>query len=188
MKGYIYTMFPGADPSNGWEMTDPIFKNTPTMGACRPDIRRSVERGDYIFSISGRVVNVKPHIVGAFSVDDKINALAALNRFPQNAMQIDENGKLQGNIIVDAQGNHLDIDYHDNYKKRIENYIIGRDPIFFEEQEEIKKAKDETVSILNDIFGKNEDRVHKIIGRCRKLDSHQVNELLDWMNKIKVNH
>ncbi|SEO14105.1 hypothetical protein [Mucilaginibacter sp. OK283] len=188
MKGYIYTMFKGADPSAGWEMTDPIYNKTPTMGACRPDIRNRVERGDYIFSISGRVIDVKPHIVGAFSVDDKINALAAFQRFPENRMQLDENGIYHGNVIVDANGKPLEFDYHKNQERRIENYIIGKDSIYFEEAEQIKKAKDETVSVLNDIFGKNEDKVHKIIGRCRKLDSSQVNDLLSWMNRIKAIH
>lgn len=66
MKGYIYTMFKGADPSVGWSMTDPIYGKVPTMGACMPNIRRLVEKGDFIFSISGRVAAVKPHIVGGF--------------------------------------------------------------------------------------------------------------------------
>ncbi|MCX2473529.1 MULTISPECIES: hypothetical protein [Pedobacter] len=186
MKGYIYTMFKGADPSMGWDMTDPIFTKVPTMGACRPDIRRAVERGDYIFSVSGRIVNVKPHIVGAFSVDDKINSLAAFDRFPENRMEVDQEGKFHGNIIFDKNGNHLPFDYHTNHDRRIDNYIIGKDAIFFDAEEEIKKAKEETVAVLNDIFGKNEEKVHKILGRWRKMDSAQVNDLLSWMNRIKA--
>ncbi len=186
MKGYIYRMYEGADPSTGWEMTDPIYKDVPTMGACRPDIRRRVERGDYIFAISGRVANIKPHIVGAFAVDDKINALAAYNRFPENRMQKDEDGTFHGNIIVDSSGEHLDFDYHTNHERRIENYLIGKDPIFFETTEQIKVAKNETIDILNNIFGKQEDKVHKIIGRCSKLDEQQIDNLLVWMKKIKA--
>jgi|SRR6185437_5918373 len=188
MKGYIYTMFKGADPSAGWNMTDPIYGKVPTLGACRPDIRRRVERGDYIFSISGNIVNIKPHIVGAFEVDEKISAVAAFERFPQNRMKKTKDGELIGNIIVDDSGNHLDIDYHENYERRLENYIVGKDVLSFNSDEEIKKAKEETVDILNDIFGKEEDKVHKIIGRCRKLDEVQVRNLLAWMNKIKAIH
>ena len=55
IKGYIYTMFKGADPGEGWEMTDPFFGKgeVPTMGACRPDIRRMVEH-DTVFNVIGR--------------------------------------------------------------------------------------------------------------------------------------
>ena len=188
MKGYVYKMFQGADPGAGWQMTDPLFGATPTMGACRPDIRRAVEKGDYIFPISGRVTNVLPHVVGAFAVDEKINALAAYSRFPQNRMTQDESGHLSGNIIVDAKGEHLPFDYHENHLRRIDNYIVGTEPIYFDQQGEIEKAKAETVLMLNSIFGKNETSVFKIIGRGRRLDHVQVRELLDWMNKIKQIH
>lgn len=177
-------MYQGADPSVGWGMTDPIYGKVPTLGACMPNIRRAVERGDYIFSISGRVINVKPHVVGTFSVDAKIDALAAYQRFPGNRMIIDKDGKFRGNIIVDENGNHLEYDYHTNHQKRVENYIIGKDPIFFEKEEQIKRAKEETLYVLNNLFNKNEPSVSKVIGRWRKLDHAQVNDLLRWMNQI----
>jgi hypothetical protein len=56
MKGYIYTMFRGADPGQGWHMTDPIFGKIPTLGACVPNIRRVVTSEDYIFVIKGQRV------------------------------------------------------------------------------------------------------------------------------------
>src|SRR5687768_12631880 len=114
MKGYIYTMFAGADPAEGWEMTDPIYGKVPTLGACVPNIRKAVERNDYIFSISGRSKNVKQYVVGGFSVDEKINALAAYKRFPQNRMKVDGGG----NIIIDKNGKQLDFDYHKNFENR----------------------------------------------------------------------
>ncbi len=186
MKGYIYTMFKGADPSVGWQMTDPIYGKIPTMGACMPNIRRLVEKGDFIFSVSGRVATVVPHIVGGFQVDDKINALTAYKRFPDNRMVQKPDGGLAGNIIVDADGKHLPFDYHDNFEKRLENNVIGRNSLSFETLEQIENAKKETVNILNEIFNKEEDSVSKIIGRCRKLDESQIKHLLDWMNKIKA--
>lgn len=187
MKGYIYPMFRGADPSIGWEMTDPIYKGIPTMGACRTDIRRVIERGDFVFSISGNVVNVRPHIVGAFEVDEKIHGIAAYKQFPQNRMKVNEEGKLQGNIICDEKGEHLGIDYHphDTFDQRIQNFIIGKNPIFFDKKTEMEKAKAETLRVLNYIFNRNEDKVSKIIGRWRKMDESQVKDLLDWMHKIK---
>lgn len=186
MKGYIYTMYKGADPAIGWDMTDPIFKGVPSMGACRPDIRRKVEKGDYIFAISGRVSKIQQHIVGGFAVDKKINALAAYELFPENRLLLDDQGLFHGNIIVDEHGNHIEYDQHSNWKNRVENYIIGTDAVYFEEEKEIRKAKDGTLDILNQIFDKNEERLFKIIGRFGKeLTENQVQELLEWMEKIK---
>lgn len=98
----------------------------------------------------------------------------------------DEEGNLAGNIIVDANGNHLPYDYHDKFEKRLENYVIGRNALSFETLDEMSKAKNETIDILNEIFHKKEDSVSKIIGRCRKLDESQIKDLLAWMNKIKA--
>jgi len=178
-------MFPGADPAEGWEMTDPIYGKTPTLGACMPNIRRAVEKGDYIFSVSGRVKNASQYVVGGFSVDEKINALAAFKRFPENRMKVSKDGLLTGNIIIDGNGKHLKFDYHSNHEKRIENYIIGKDPIVIEGEKRVQKAREETLYMLNTLFGKNEDAVHKIIGRWRKLDSMQIKDILSWMNQIR---
>lgn len=185
MKGYIYTMYAGADPAAGWTMTDPIYGKVPTLGACMPNIRRSVERDDYIFSISGRVHNVSQYVVGGFSVDEKINALAAYKRLPENRMHVGLQGSLFGNIIVDADGRHLDCDYHKNHEQRIENYIIGKDPVVIESPQQVEKAREETLYVLNQLFGKNEDTVHKVIARWRKLDQAQIKDLLAWMNDIR---
>ena len=185
MKGYIYTMFQGADPATGWEMTDPIYGKVPTLGACMPNVRRVVQMDDYIFSISGRVRDVNQYVVGGFKVDEKINALAAYKRFPENRMKVKQDGSLAGNIIIDKDGKHLDYDYHTNHEKRIDNYIIGKDPIMISGEKQVQKAREETLNILNDLFGKNEDSVHKIIGRWRKLDQAQIDDLISWMKQIR---
>src|SRR5262245_28408577 len=104
MKGYIYTMFAGADPGRGWRLTDPIFGKVPTLGACVPNVRRAVAIGDYVFNISGRVPGVRQYVVGGFEVDEKISALAALSRFPENKQLRLDDGTLQGNIIVNSDG------------------------------------------------------------------------------------
>lgn len=178
-------MFGGADPGIGWKMTDPIYTPKPTLGACMPNIRRSVMEGDFIFSISGRAEGVKQFIVGGFEVEEKMNALEAYSRLPQNRMKLNDDGSISGNIIVDAKGNPLPFDYHTNHEKRIENYIIGRNPIFFEKPKEIELAREDSVRVLQQIFNNKEDTVSKIIGRWRKLEKGQINELTSWMSEIK---
>ena len=185
MKGYIYTMFKGADPGIGWTLNDPIYGKVPTLGACMPKIRQAVEKDDYIFSISGRVQSVKQYVVGGFSVDEKINALAAFNRLPENRMHIGSDGNLLGNIIVDASGRHVDLDYHSNYEKRIENYIIGKNPIVIEGEKQIERAREETLNMLKELFRKQGNTVYDVIGRWRKLDAAQINDLLAWMKEIR---
>ncbi len=178
-------MFQGADPGAGWKMTDPIFGKTPTLGACVPNIRRAVTSDDYIFSISGRVKDVKQYIVGGFQVAEKINMLSAIERFPENKMKILEDGSIKGNIIIDEKGNHLEFDYHTNHEKRVENYIIGKNPIVVKGESEIEIAREETIDILNKIFDRKGQKVSEIIGRWRKLDEDKIVQLLDWMNKLK---
>jgi hypothetical protein len=185
MKGYIYTMYKGADPGNGWVMTDPIFGSKPTLGACMPNIRRVVSVGDFIFTVSGRVKGVQQFLVGGFSVQEKINALAAIDLFPENLFRKEHDGSLRGNIIVDQNGNHVKDDYHTNWEKRIENYIIGTNPVYFQKEKEIEEARKETLSILQETFKSKGKTVSDIISRWRKLDEKQIENLVQWIESVK---
>jgi hypothetical protein len=185
MKGYIYTMYQGADPGKGWVMTDPIFGSKPTLGACMPNIRRVVSVGDFIFTVSGRLKNVQQFLVGGFAVQKKINALAALDLFPDNLLRKEEDGSMRGNIIVDQSGNHVKDDYHTNWEKRIENYIVGEKPIFFEKEKEIEQARKETLDILQETFKSKGKTVSEIITRWRKLDERQIENIIKWMEAVK---
>ncbi len=184
-QGYIYTLYAGADPGRGWMLNDPIFGKTPTLGACVPNVRRSVEVGDWIFAISGRVVGERQFVVGGFRVREKIDALAAYRRFPENHLRRAENGQLLGNIIVNADGSHHLDDQHANFERRLENYIVGGDPIVLEASQEVECAREETLSTLGRLFGREGNRVFDIIGRGRKMDPQQVEELRSWMGSLK---
>jgi hypothetical protein len=188
MKGYIYPMFAGADPGKGWRMTDPILGKTPTLGACMPQIRRAVTSGDMIFSISGRVRGVQQYVVGGFEVAEKIDALAALARFPQNKQRRLPDGELAGNIIVNSDGSRSEVDYHSNFEKRLDNYVVGCRPVVLTKPGEIEQAREETIDVLADVFGKRADRLFEITGRWRKLDEKQIEKLVSWMKGIKAAH
>lgn len=178
-------MYKGADPGAGWEMTDPIFSKVPTLGACMPNIRKAVTQGDFIFSISGRIKGANQYIVGGFKVEEKINALVAYTRFPENRMKLIDDGSVRGNIIIDEKGNHLPFDYHTNHEKRVENYIVGTDPVYFTTPNQIEKARKQSLDVMNMIFQKNETEISKVLGRWRKLDNKQISDLLSWMEDIK---
>jgi len=185
MKGYIYTMFAGADPGRGWNMTDPIFSKVPTIGACMPNIRRLVLPGDYVFVISGKTPGVRQYVVGGLKVAEKINALAAFKRFPEYRLKAVGKDLIAGNIIVGSDGKHSKLDYHKNFEKRIENYIVGRDPVVLESQNEIDLGREQTVPILEQIFKKQGRVVADIVGRWRRLDESQIEEMLEWLTSVK---
>jgi hypothetical protein len=188
MKGYIYTMFKGADPSQGWNLTDPIYGRVPTLGACMPNIRRLVEKGDFIFTISGQVVGASQYIVGGFEVEEKISALAAFKRLPGNRQKKMSDGTLRGNIIVDKNGKRVETDYHANFEKRVENYVIGKNPVVIETPKEVEIARAETADILADVFQvEKSQKASEMIGRWRKLDGEQIELMRERILEIKKN-
>jgi hypothetical protein len=187
MKGYVYIMFKGADPGQGWTMTDPIFGKKPTLGACVPQIRRAVTRGDWIFPISGRTPKVQQYVVGGIRVSEKIDALAAYARFPENRQRKLENGEIRGNVIVTPDGKQAKSDYHSNFDKRIDNYLVGDKSISVEGDNVIERARAETTEFLAKMFGKDDaKKPADAIGRYRKLDEGQVEEMLEWMNSLRT--
>jgi hypothetical protein len=188
MKGYIYTMFAGADPGAGWRMTDPILTKVPTLGACVPHIRRVVVPGDYIFTISGRTKVARQYVVGGFQVNEKINALAALARFPEYKQRQMDDGELAGNIIVNADGSRSKVDYHSNFSKRLDNYIVGQKAVVMEKPGEVTQARNETLDALGEIFQKRSSRLADITARWRRLDEKQIEKMLSWLESIKTAH
>jgi len=185
MNGFIYTMYAGADPGQGWIMNDPKVGKMPTLGACVPNIRRKVEIGDWIFAISGRVAGAQQFVVGGFRVNEKIDQLAAYARFPENRLRHGPNRQLIGNVIVNADGSQHPEDKHTNFERRLENYIVGGESIVLDNPYEIERGRAETVVTLSRIFGRQGNRVFDIIGRSRKMDAQQVDELRGWMESLK---
>jgi len=184
MKGYVYTMYAGADPSRGWIMNDPIFGSRPTLGACVPHIRRAVSVGDHIFVVSGRIPGERQFVVGGFEVAEKISALAAFRRFPEHRLRNHKDGQVVGNIIVNSRGQHHPLDEHSNFEGRIENYIVGRNPVVLQTPAQIKAAKEDTIPFLSEVFDRKGSRVFDLIGRYRKLDGAQVERMRLWLKRL----
>jgi hypothetical protein len=185
MSGYIYTMYAGADPGYGWTMNDPVVGNTPTLGACVPNIRRHVKVGEWLFAISGRVKDAAQFVVCGFKVKEKIDQLAAYNRFPEYRLSRSSSGQLLGNVIVNADGTQHPDDNHSNFERRVEDYIVGGDAIVLQTGAEMDRGRTETIPTLRRVFGKDGNRVFDIIGRGRKLTDLQSNELREWLESLK---
>lgn len=184
MKGYIYTMAAGADPAYGWVLNDPIFGDVPTLGACVPNIRRVVEEGDYIFVVSGRVRNEKQFVAGGFAVDEKISAMAAFRRFPENRLRLSDQGQVLGNVIVNSRGEHHPLDEHDHFQERIKNYVVGRDPVVLASPAQQRAGRVNTIDFLSHLFGREGRRVFDIIGRHRRMSEEQAQATVDWLRGL----
>lgn len=191
MKGYIYITGTGTDPGRFGNLNDPIFARKPTLGACMPNIRRLVTKGDYVFVVSGAVTGVQQYVVGGFQVEEKITALAAYERFPENRLQLDEAGLLQGNIIVDKDGNKHPLDGHsvDTFESRIQQYLVGSKPVHLSKPSQVEAGRAQTLDQLSTILQRPKaNRVIDVMGRWAKLDERQIGQTLDWLRGIKAAH
>lgn len=188
MKGYIYISSPNADPAKNRNLNDPMFRGAPTLGGCMPNIRRLVLPGDHVFVVSGMTKGVQQYVVGGFQVAEKISALAAYDRFPENRLRRDEEGRLQGNVLVSGDGQKHPLDTHPvkNFASRVENYLVGIKPVSLETPDEVARGRSETLERLSSILERpRANRVIDIMGRWARLDDAQVEQTLDWLRGIK---
>lgn len=188
-KSYIYISGQGADPKANGRLNDPILKGRPSLGACMPNIRRLVERGDYIFVISGKTEGVQQYVVGGFEVAEKIDTLAAYNRFPENRLRLNEDGILEGNIIVNADGSKHALDKHDTgtFDNRVKNWIHGTNPVALESDREVEIGRMQTLDKLSTILNKPKaNRIIDMMGRWAKMNDAQTADMLTWLKGIKA--
>ncbi|MGS1019429.1 hypothetical protein [Burkholderia glumae] len=189
MSGYIFVS-PNSDPGMGHPLADPILRSgvRPTMGTCRPDLRRLVKLGGQIFVISGSMgKQVNQYVIGGLEVDSKLESqLAAYEQFPENRLSFDDAGHRQGNIIVTASGDQDPRDSHTNFERRIRNYLVGKNPVVLETPREIALGREHSLRMLAEVFDRpRATNVREIIGRMRKLSDAQVDRLRDALLEIK---
>lgn len=189
MKGYIYITGSGADPGARKNLNDPLlFSRTPTLGACMPNIRRLVIPGDFIFVVSGKIPAFQQYVVGGMQVKEKIDALAAYKRFPENRLHAGGNGLLEGNVVIDSKGKQHPLDHHDSstFKERINNFIVGSHPVALQTDREVTLGRQQTLGKLSDVLGKRGNRVIDVMSRWAKLNQSQVEDMLSWLQGIKA--
>ncbi len=187
MIGKIFVTGSGCDPVTGKHVKDPYLGPKPSLGACRPDIRKRVQKGDHVFVVSGKVLGIAQVVLGGFEVAEKISAIKAYERFPEQHLRRLPNGQVTGNVIVNAEGKQHEMDHHnkDTFDRRIENYLVGTNPIALLTLEEIAEGRLRTLEILQDVFGKKGNSVRKIIGRASNMTEKQVYRLQTQMDAVK---
>jgi hypothetical protein len=190
MPSYIFVS-PGSDPGAGLALADPMLSSSkPSMGTCRPDLRRMVKPGDHIFVISGsRGRTIPQYVIGGMQIDKKLeDQLEALRHRPENAVRFD--GKQRaGNIIALPDGTQHPLDDHDKrdrekFESRIKNYILGKNPVMLVTPKEVEIGRDRSVGILSNIFDVPGHRMQQVVGRGRKLSHAQVDQLLRALDDI----
>lgn len=189
VKGYIYITGQGADPAARQNLNDPLlFTKTPTLGACMPNIRRVVQLGDYIFAVSGKVSAIQQYVIGGMRVAEKIDALAAYRRFPDNRLHHNADGRVWGNVIVTPHGKQHPLDHHqaETFEQRVKNFIVGAEPVVLESEREVELGRSQSLEKLSSVLGKRGNRVIDVMSRWAKLDEDQVKNLLAWLRGIKT--
>jgi hypothetical protein len=193
MVGKIFITRSGYDPQLGKHVKDPYLGPKPTLGACRPDVRKQLKQGDHIFVISGKIPVTPQYVMGGFEIAAKIDPLTAYQQFPEQRLHRLPDGQLTGNIVINADGKRhkLDthnLDNHDLFEKRIQNYVIGTNLLALTTDEEIDRGRDQTLEALRDILHKRGTSPFEVVGRGgSKLDEKQVQELRAWLESLKAN-
>ncbi len=188
-KGYIYITSTGYDPEHGKDLEDPYLGETPTLGACMTNIREQVVPGDHIYVVTGKVSQAPQLVLGGFEVAEKLDSmLDAYDRFPEHRLHYGSDGRKRGNIVITADGRQHPLDSHnpDTFKKRMKNYVIGKNVIALRSKEEIELARQETLPILRSVLGREGESPIKVIGRWSKLNAGQIISLRDWLEDLKV--
>ena len=187
MTSVIYTCATGVDPGDGELLTDPLFGPVPTLGACVPNLRRIVERGDWIFVVSGKRKNLPQYVIGGLRVGEKIDALAAYDRFPGNRMIRDEQGVVRGNVPIDEHGRQHPLDGHpaDGFERRVRNYIVGDQFLKLVTPAEVALGRDQTLNLISELRKKQGNRIIDVMGRSANLAEPEVERMLQWLRTVK---
>lgn len=185
MIGKIFVTSSGYDPEKGKDVKDPYLRPKSSLGACRPDIREKLQKGDHIFVVSGKVRNVDQFVIGGFEIEEKIPAIEAYGRFPEQRLVLLPNGQVSGNVIVTADGKQHKLDHHDKFARRIQNYVVGTNTVALLTPEEIAEGRWRTLEILRDVFGIKGNSIRDLMGRNRNLSEKQVLKLRAHLTAVK---
>lgn len=187
MSSYVYITSTRTDPGAGEPLDDPLFGPIPTLGACVPNLRRLVTKGDWLFVVSGRRPNVSQYLIGGLRVSEKISAIAAYKRFPEFRMHRDGDGNVTGNVPVNADGSKHALDKHDlvGFDRRVQNYLVGDKSVQLASENEIALGRERTLNFLSQLRSKPANRVFDVIGRASKLGDEEVKQILSWFEDVK---
>jgi len=180
MVGKIFITRSGYDPQVGKHIKDPYLGPRPTLGACRPDVRRLLQVGDHIFVISGRVPDVNQFVMGGFEIASKIPATEAYHAFPELRLRRLKDGQLTGNIIVDSRGEQHALDDHSNA------HVFPNHPVGIERLRAIFHIKSARGGVLRLHVDADPQRL-QLHEPSSQRDNHLTGNTLSTMRRDNVN-
>lgn len=189
MRGKLFITRQGYDPERGKHVKDPYLGDLPSLGACRTDIRKQLEKGDHVYVLSGKVQGVLQFVMGGFEIDNKIDATEAYKRFPEQRLRKLPDGQLAGNVIVAADGTQHPLDGHrsSTFDKRIKNYVIGKNGLALVTPAQIAAGRSQTMDALRDILQKDGKTPIELVGRWgANLTETQVFQLREWLKSLQA--
>ena len=158
----------------------------PSLGACRPDVRRKIHIGDHVFVISGKIRNAKQFVMCGFEVVRKMGAHEAYSLFPGRRLRLLEDGQLTGNIIVDENGTKHPLDNHRTFDSRLQNYLVGDRNLAPNQPNEVALCREQTLEVLRDVLGKEGNSPIELVGRSgAQLTEKQVYEIRNWLLSLR---
>jgi hypothetical protein len=194
MKGRIYisgaftTVVRSKCKELGELDNDPHFwEPPPSWGICRPDIRETLEKGDFIFFVLPKKAELPQMIYGYMKIKEIITHAEAYHR-RELILKRMGNKNPNGNIIVDENGNYNRFDagsHRDSFAKIRKRYAIGyRTHSEFLSERKIRRLAPQLLPVLNRIFGFDKDSIVGAVSRWgRALSSTQISELLEWLRE-----
>lgn len=121
MVGKIFITRQGYDPQLGKHVKDPYLVPNPTLGACRPDVRKQLTTGDHIFVISGKIPVAPQYVMAGFEIAAKIDGLTAYQQLREHRLHLLADGQPDGNIICGPDWRQHELDNHNSFEKRMRN-------------------------------------------------------------------
>jgi hypothetical protein len=88
-------------------------------------------------------------------------------------------------VLVNAAGTQHELDHHKSFERRIENYVVGKNPIVLSTAAEVAEGRRQTLEILQDVFQKQGKTPRAIIGRCSNLTEKQILKLRALLDAVK---
>lgn len=194
LKGFIYiaSAFENINYSKcgggkGWVDNDPHFwTGIPTWGICRNDLRKRAEVDDYVFFVLPKHSRHPQMIFAYMKIQEIVTHKEAYHRINLRDKRMG-NKKINGNIIVDANGNYnrYDAGAHLNkFDKIKERYAIGyKNESRMLNEKEILKLYPDFIKKLKQVLGGNGKRPIDYIQRYgQTLSPKQINQFLNWIN------
>ncbi|MEO1311823.1 MAG: hypothetical protein AAFV51_12805, partial [Pseudomonadota bacterium] len=75
----------------------------------------------------------------------------------------------------------------DTFESRIQNYLVGSEAVSVTDEGAVERARSETIDKLASVLDEPpKNRVIDVMGRWRKLDASQIDDLVDWLKRLSV--